>query len=184
MIRPRHRWLMRCTVLTLHCFCHHAWHTADPLISTRTLPLSLSRTASKGKKKQEEEAASEWRETRSWGKTACVCIYWLMNQYGFSYSERAGCNGEWVSVAPTWSQGTVARSPLIASRRFVRGAWMKGVTAKRYEEYKSYYSSYRRPMAMALITGSDLLYPWLRPHKHPGAGRCVWSLFHVDSLHH
>lgn len=146
--------------------------------------VALKDCINRRKKKQEEEAAAEWRETSSWGKTACVCIYWPMNQYGFSYSERAGCNGEWVSVAASWSQGTVARSPLIASRRFVRGGWMKGVTAKRYEEYKSYYSSYRRPMAMALITRSDLLYPWLRPHKHRATGRCVWSPFHVDSLDH
>lgn len=43
-------------------------------------------------------------------KRACVCIYWLMNQYGFSSTERPDCNGEYLSLPP----GASARSPLIA----------------------------------------------------------------------
>lgn len=61
---------------------------------------------------------------------------------------------------------------------------MKGMTAKRYEEYNSYNSSYTRPMAMALIIRGDLLFPQLRAHKHPGTGHCIWCLFYVDFLHH
>lgn len=61
---------------------------------------------------------------------------------------------------------------------------MKGMTAKRYEEYNSYNSSYTRPMAMALIIRGDLLYPQLRAHKHPGTGHCIWCPFYVDFLHH
>lgn len=62
----------------------------------------------------------------------CAFIYWSMNQYGFSCRERPGCHGEWISITSTWSCCAVARSQLIASHRFLRGGWMKGMTAKQY----------------------------------------------------
>lgn len=50
-------------------------------------------------------------------KSACVCIYWLMNQYGFSSTERPGCNGERVSIASTWSLRKVGADSPAAGRR-------------------------------------------------------------------
>lgn len=55
MVSPRHRWLTHRLQLTLHCFCHQAWYSADPLIRTRTLLLFFSLSAQKGKKKNTTE---------------------------------------------------------------------------------------------------------------------------------
>lgn len=40
--------------LTLHCFCHQAWHSADPVIRTRTLLLFFSPRAQERKKKKQK----------------------------------------------------------------------------------------------------------------------------------
>lgn len=90
-----------------------------------------------GWRTQTEEEAPKQKGRSSAGRTSCVCIYWLMNQYGFPYTKRAGCHGEWVSITSTWSRSAMARSPRRAPPHwFVTRGWMKGMTAERYEEYR------------------------------------------------
>lgn len=109
-----------CVQLTLH----GAWHCDDVLmIRTRTLLGLLLLGEQYRPKKKKATQKSRWSHR---GKMACVGIYRLINQYGFSYTKRPSCHGRGVSVTSTWSWGAVARSSLIASCWLVRATEWRG----------------------------------------------------------
>lgn len=167
MIRPQHWRLMHSLPLTMA----QCW-SAD---KTTTLLLFFSPR----KKIRRRRRGTETEREEEWWYNS-LCAYLLVHESIWLFLYKKARLSYRVSIYHFHLE--LARSALIASHWFVRGVgWMKGMTAEQYVEYNSYYT---RPMAMALIIGGDLLYARLRAHKHPGPGRCIWSLFYVDFLHH
>lgn len=126
LIRPPNRWLTHSILLTLHCFCHGAWHRADLLIRWELHSFFFSHWVDTKKKKIQRRRGIQIEGEEQLSKSACVRIYWSMNQYGFSYTKGLGCHREWVSITSTWNSGAAARSSLIASHWFVGGSEWRG----------------------------------------------------------